>query len=83
MALGGLLLGSPILYLKGMGMLMFQLSGFYYRALGHYMFPLLGLRGSYLLFFKPLKEISPSPGALETPNPEPLLWLTLSPNPKP
>ena len=30
MALGGLVLGSPILYLKDMRILMFQLSGFYY-----------------------------------------------------
>ena len=29
MGLGGLVLGSPILYLKGMRILMFQLSGFY------------------------------------------------------
>ena len=29
MDLGGFLLGSPILYLKGMRTLMFQLSGFY------------------------------------------------------
>ena len=28
------MLGSPILYLKGMRILMFQLSGFYYKALG-------------------------------------------------
>ena len=26
------MLGSPILYLKGMRILMFQLSGFYYRT---------------------------------------------------
>ena len=32
MALGGVVLGSPILYLKGMRMVMFQLSGFYYRG---------------------------------------------------
>ena len=31
MGLGGLVLESPILYLKGMRILMFQLSGFYYR----------------------------------------------------
>ena len=30
MALGGLVLGSLILYLKGMRIMMFQLSGFYY-----------------------------------------------------
>ena len=30
MGLGGLVLGSPILYLKGKRILMFQLSGFYY-----------------------------------------------------
>ena len=30
MALGGLVLESLILYLKGMRILMFQLSGFYY-----------------------------------------------------
>ena len=29
MALGGLVLGSLILYLKGMRIMMFQLSGFY------------------------------------------------------
>ena len=36
MGLGGLVLGSPIVYLKGMRILMFQLSGFYYnpRVLG-------------------------------------------------
>ena len=33
MGLGGFVLGSPILYLKGMRILMFQLSGFYYRYL--------------------------------------------------
>ena len=33
MGLGGFVLGSPILYLKGMRMLMFQLSGFYYKPL--------------------------------------------------
>ena len=31
MALGGLVLGSFILYLKGMWIMMFQLSGFYYK----------------------------------------------------
>ena len=30
MGLGGLVLGSLVLYLKGMRILMFQLSGFYY-----------------------------------------------------
>ena len=30
-ALGGLVLGSLILYLKGMRIMMFQLSGFYYK----------------------------------------------------
>ena len=30
MALGGLVLGSLILYLKGMRIMMFQLCGFYY-----------------------------------------------------
>ena len=30
MGLGGLVLGSPLLYLKGMRILIFQLSGFYY-----------------------------------------------------
>ena len=30
MGLGGLVLGSPILYLKGRRRMMFQLSGFYY-----------------------------------------------------
>ena len=33
MGLGGLVLGSPILYLKGMRILMFQLSGFYCSVL--------------------------------------------------
>ena len=33
MALGGLVLGSLILYLKGMRRMMFQLSGFYCRFL--------------------------------------------------
>ena len=28
------MLGSPILYLKGMRLMMFQLSGFYYRCQG-------------------------------------------------
>ena len=28
------MLGSPILYFKGIRILMFQLSGFYYRVLG-------------------------------------------------
>ena len=31
MALGGLVLESLLLYLKGMRILMFQLSGFYYK----------------------------------------------------
>ena len=31
MDLGGLVLGSLILYLKGMRIMMFQLSGFYYK----------------------------------------------------
>ena len=30
MGLGGFVLGSPILYIKGMRILMFQLSGFHY-----------------------------------------------------
>ena len=33
MALGGLVLGSLILYLKGIRIMMFQLSGFYYMLL--------------------------------------------------
>ena len=33
-ALGGLVLGSLILYLKGMRIVMFQLSGFHYKFLG-------------------------------------------------
>ena len=33
MGLGGFVLGSPILYLKGMRILMFQLSGFYYSLI--------------------------------------------------
>ena len=32
MALGGLVLGSLILYLKGMRIMMFQLFGFYYTS---------------------------------------------------
>ena len=32
MALGGLVLGSLILYLKGMRIMMFQLSGFYFKC---------------------------------------------------
>ena len=32
MGLEGFLLGSPILYLKGMRILMFQLSGIYYKV---------------------------------------------------
>ena len=31
MGLGGLVLGFPLLYLKGMRIMMFQLSGFYCR----------------------------------------------------
>ena len=34
MALGGLVLGSPIPYLKGMRILMFQLSGFCFKVRG-------------------------------------------------
>ena len=34
MAVGGFVLGSLILYLKGMRKMMFQLSGFYYRFFG-------------------------------------------------
>ena len=33
MGLGGLVLGFPMLYLKGMRILMFQLSGFYCKLL--------------------------------------------------
>ena len=33
MALGGLVLGSLILYLKGMRLMMFQLSGFYCKGI--------------------------------------------------
>ena len=33
MGLGGFVLGSLILYLKGMRRMMFQLSGFYYKGL--------------------------------------------------
>ena len=32
MDLGGIVLGSLILYLKGMRIMMFQLSGFYYKV---------------------------------------------------
>ena len=32
MVLGGLVLGSLIVYLKGMRIMMFQLSGYYYRV---------------------------------------------------
>ena len=32
MVFGGLMLGSPILYLKAMRILMFQLSGFYCKV---------------------------------------------------
>ena len=32
MGLGGLVLGSLIIFLKGMRRMMFQLSGFYYRV---------------------------------------------------
>ena len=32
MGLGGLVLGSPTLYLKGMRILIFQLSGFYSKV---------------------------------------------------
>ena len=32
MGLGGLMLGSPIFYLKGMRIMMFQLSGYYYMV---------------------------------------------------
>ena len=43
MALGGLVLGSLVLYLKGTRIVMFQLSGFYYRAFGAWrlQYPLL------------------------------------------
>ena len=34
MGLGGLVLGFPILYFKGMRLLMFQLSGFHCRVSG-------------------------------------------------
>ena len=34
MAVGGLVLGSLILYFKGMRIIMFQLSGFYYSHVG-------------------------------------------------
>ena len=34
MALGGLVLGFLVLYLKGMRTMMFQLSGFYFKGLG-------------------------------------------------
>ena len=43
------MLGSPLLYLKGMGILMFQLSGFYCRGLGVW-----GFRGSGVLGFRGL-----------------------------
>ena len=33
MALGGLVQGSLIVYLKGMRIMMFQLSGYYYNSL--------------------------------------------------
>ena len=41
------MLGSPILYLKGMRAIMFQLSGFYYKAFGlsRVGFPALALTG--------------------------------------
>ena len=32
--IGGLVLGSLILYVKGMRIMMLQLSGFYYRRIG-------------------------------------------------
>ena len=32
MALGGFVLGSLIVYLKGMRIMMFQLSGYYYKG---------------------------------------------------
>ena len=41
------MLGSLILYLKGMRTMMFQLSGFYHRDLG-----CLGLRGSRCFGFR-------------------------------
>ena len=50
------MLGSLILYLKGMRIVMFQLSGFYYRALGHYIFSLIGLKRSLCTFFKTFKS---------------------------
>ena len=34
MDLGGFVLGFPLLYLKGMRIMMFQLSGFYFKPLG-------------------------------------------------
>ena len=51
MALGGLVLGSLILYLKGMRRMMFQLSGFYCRASSLlYGFRPLGLRSTWTIF---------------------------------
>ena len=57
MALGGFVLGSLILYLKGMRRMMFQLSGFYYKA------PIL------LIVPNPYTTLSL---ILETPRPEPV-----------
>ena len=49
MALGGFVLGSLILYLKGMRIMMFQLSGFYCKALKPFLLHSLTLEAQTLL----------------------------------
>ena len=49
MGLGGLVLGSPILYLKGTRIVMFQLSGFYYRGLNNYQYYLGGFLFEFMV----------------------------------
>ena len=56
MALAGLVLGSLILYLKGMRIMMFQLSGFYFTFLV-VLLPLTKLsQKRRLLFARPIWE---------------------------
>ena len=53
MGLGGFVLGSLILYLKGMRRMMFQLSGFYYRVVRRM---LQDFVGSFISFYTVLAE---------------------------
>ena len=49
------MLGSPILYLKGMRILMFQLSGFYCRVFG----PRIALEPFYIVCVEGLQNPNP------------------------